>query len=62
MAMVPENPIHYSPAFSCRQVCSMSQGTERGCVMIEMHLEDIPVSYYCNYTDAESVSRIDYFR
>jgi len=56
----PENQIHYSPAFSCRQVCSMSRGTERGCVMIKMHLEDIPVSTYCPNTG--DLSRMDYFR
>merc|ERR550532_505050 len=56
----PGNAIHYSSAFSCRQLCSMSSQTERGCVMIEMHLENIPTSTYCNYT--EDLSRTEYFK
>jgi len=55
-----DNYIHYSPAYSCRQLCSMSTRTERGCVMIEMHLENIPASTYCTYT--EDISRVEYFR
>ena len=32
----PENAIHYSPPYSCRQVCSMSNQIERGCVMVRL--------------------------
>merc|ERR1711994_1068591 len=74
----PENAIHYSSPYSCRQVCSMSSQTERGCVMvrsqvyilsmfylfpwmkIEMHLENIPTTTYCNYTG--DLSRTEYFK
>ena len=77
-ARYPENAIHYSSPYSCRQVCSMSSQTERGCVMvrslvyilsmfylslwmkIEMHLENIPTTTYCNYTG--DLSRTEYFK
>lgn len=58
--LLAENAIYYSSPYSCRQVCSMSSETERGCVMIGMHLENIPASTYCNYT--EDLSKIDYLR
>ena len=68
-----DNGIYYSPSYSCRQVCSMSSETTRGCVMVRpqlsdiyheflpqigMHLENLPVSTYCNYT--EDLSKIEY--
>lgn len=55
----PENQISYT-AYSCRQRCSMTSSTARGCAMVEMNLKQLPESVYCE--GLGDMSRIEYFR
>jgi len=54
------NLIHYSVPYTCRKQCSMTNDQARGCAMIEMHLENIPDSIFCD--NIADQTRIEYFR
>jgi len=54
------NLIHYNQPYKCRQQCGLSNEGDRGCVMVGMHLEDIPESVYCE--NIKGQTRLQYFK
>lgn len=55
-----ENLIYYYQPYKCRQQCGLSNEGDRGCVMVGMHLEDIPESVYCE--NIKGQTRLQYFK